>query len=407
YPTYRMLRETSPVHRVRDGLWVISSYDAVSSVLCNDQAFSNAGTRLMMLGGLASGMRASEESLLAARRQKQKELGLPQLLDTDQGWNENTLISMDPPEHTALRHVINQGLTPRRVADLAPRIRQITNAAVDRILSGPNEFDLTERLASQLPVTVISEMLGVDAADADDFKRWSDLIISGITGELAVSGPEPLLRTLHEVAEYALRIVEERRRNPKDDLISVLVDAERGETLTPIQVVDFVIILLTAGNETTRHLIENAMIALLDHPEQLEKIRADPSLIPQAVEEVLRYDGPVQALFRQATGDVELDGARIAKGDILTVLLGSASHDDAKFPNGDRFDIYRDTQGHMGFGFGVHFCMGAALARLETGIALEVLLTRVPDLRRVDGPLERIDSFHVRGPRQLRLAYGT
>jgi cytochrome P450 len=405
FPDYRRLREQSPIHRVRDGLWVVSRYDDVSHVLRYPELYSSSATRLMMMGGLQTGMQASEAVLLEARRKKQEELGLESLLGTEEGWNENTVISMDPPEHEELRHIVNRGFTPRRVAELETRIREIANEAVDNIFARGEEFDLTRDLSTPLPVTVIAEMLGVDPADAEDFKRWSDVIISGITGNMAVEGPERLLRTLHELAEYTLEIVEDRRSRPRDDLISVLVSAEESVSLTPVQTVDFVALLLAAGNETTTHLIDNAMIALLENPNQLEKVLTDPSLVPQLVEETLRYDGPVQAAFRQATTDTELAGTKISKGDILTVLFGSANHDDRKFPNGDQFDIERDTQGHMGFGFGVHFCLGASLARLEATVALETLLSRLPKLSRVEGEVDRIDSFLVRGPRSLPLRY--
>ncbi len=222
---------------------------------------------------------------------------------------------------------------------------------------------------------------------------------------MAVAGPEQLLRTLHELAEYTLEIVADRRSHPRDDLISVLVNAEESVALTPVQTVDFVALLLAAGNETTTHLIDNAMLALRDHPDQLEEVRQDPSLVPQMVEETLRYDGPVQMAFRQATSDTELAATKIAKGDIVTVIFGSANRDDQKFPDGDRFDIHRDTQGHMGFGFGVHFCLGASLARLEATIALETLLARLPNIRRTEDALDRVDSFLVRGPTSLPLCF--
>ncbi len=405
FPEYRRLREFSPIHRVRDGLWVVSRYDDVSHVLRHAELYSSSATRLMMMGGLQTGMQADEATLLEARRKKQQELGLESLLGTEEGWNENTVISMDPPEHEALRHIVNRGFTPRRVSQLEARIREIANEAVDGILARGKEFDLNRDLSMPLPVTVIAEMLGVDPSDADDFKRWSDVIISGITGNMAVAGPEQLLRTLHELAEYTLEIVADRRSHPRDDLISVLVNAEESVALTPVQTVDFVALLLAAGNETTTHLIDNAMLALLDHPDQLEEVRQDPSLVPQMVEETLRYDGPVQMAFRQATSDTELAGTKIAKGDIVTVIFGSANHDDRKFPDGDRFDIHRDTQGHMGFGFGVHFCLGASLARLEATIALETLLARLPNIRRTEDALDRVDSFLVRGPTSLPLCF--
>jgi cytochrome P450 len=407
FPDYRRLRETSPVHRVRDGLFVVSRYDDVSHVLRHPELYSSSATRLMMMGGLQMGMQVDEATLLEGRRQKQKELGLGSPLGVEEGWNENTVISMDPPEHEKLRLIVNRGFTPRRIGQLEKRIREIANEAVDGILAGGPDFDLNRDLSTPLPVTVIAEMLGVDPSDAKDFKRWSDVIISGITGNLAVAGPDELLRNLHELAEYTLQIVEDRRNNPRDDLISVLVNAEESVALTSVQTVDFVTLLLAAGNETTTHLIDNAVLALLENPAEMAKVGRDPRLVPGMVEETLRYDGPVQAAFRQATGETELAGTKIAKGDILMVLFGSANHDDRKFPDGDRYDIERNTEGHMGFGFGVHFCLGASLARLEAKVALETLLARVPEFERAGGALERVDSFLVRGPTRLPLRHSS
>ncbi|MAG32027.1 MAG: cytochrome P450 [Deltaproteobacteria bacterium] len=405
FPSYRKLREESPIHRVREGLWVVSRYADVSHALRHPERYSSSATRLMMMGGLESGMQADLSTLREGRRKLQGELGLQSMPGTEEGWNENTLISMDPPEHDAMRSIVNRGFTPRRVGRLAGRVREIANEAVDGILARGEEFDLTHDLSRLLPVTVVAEMIGIDPSDADDFERWSDIIISGVTGNLATGGPGPLLRTLQEVAEYSLEIVEERRRNPREDLISVLVDAEQSASLSPVQTVNFIILLLAAGNDTTTHLIDNAVLTLLDHPDQLEKVRKDPALVPRVVEETLRYDGAVHAAFRQATRDVELAGTKISEGDILTLLYGSANRDERQFPDADRFDIFRDTQGHVGFGLGVHFCLGASLARLEAKIALETLLVRLPNLRRQEGELERIDSFIVRGPVNLPLRY--
>ena len=404
FPYYARLREEAPVHPVGKRLWAVSRYEDVSTVL-RSPVFSASATRLMMMGGLASRMQIDEATLLEERRRVHRELGLGSRLGTEEGWNENSLISLDPPQHDAVRNIVNRGFTPRRVARLAPRIREIADGLVDDIVARGEELDLTADVSTPLPVQVMAELLGVDPADADDFKRWSDVVISGITGDMAVEGPAPLLRTLDELAAYFLEVVEQRRREPRDDLISVLVAAEDSETLSPVETVNFATLLLAAGNETTMHLIDNAMLALLEHPEQHQKVAADLSLVPRLVEETLRWDGPVQLAFREATRDVEIAGTLIPRGDIAIALFGSANRDDRQFPDGERFDIFRDTQGHMGFGFGVHFCLGASLARLEAQIALETLLARLPNLRGGGHEVERFDSFLVRGPTRLPLRY--
>jgi len=403
FPYYARLREEAPVHPVGKRLWAVSRYEDVSNVLRSPD-FSASATRLMMMGGLESRMQVDEATLREERRRVQKELGLGPK-GTEEGWNEDSLISLDPPQHEVVRNIVNRGFTPRRIARLAPRIREIANELVDEILARGEELDLTADFSSPMPVRVMAELLGVDSGDAVDFKRWSDVVISGITGDLATEGPAPLLRTLDELAEYFLEVVERRRRDPQDDLISVLVAAEDSATLNPVETVNFATLLLAAGNETTMHVIDNAMLALLDHPDQHQKVVADPSLVPGLVEETLRYDGPVQLAFREATVDVEIAGSVIPKGDIAIALFGSANRDDRQFPDGERFDILRDTQGHMGFGFGVHFCLGASLARLEAQIAMETLLTRLPNLRRGTGEVKRFDSFLVRGPTSLPLRY--
>ncbi len=404
FPYYARLREQAPVHPVEKRLWAVSRYEDVSTVL-RSPAFSASATRLMMMGGLESRMQADEATLREERRRVQRELGLGSPLGTEEGWNEDSLISLDPPQHEVVRNIVNRGFTPRRIARLAPRIREIADGLVNDILARGEELDLTADISTPLPVLVMAELLGVDAADAVDFKRWSDVVISGITGDMAVEGPAPLLRTLDELARYFLEVVEQRRREPRDDLISVLIAAEDSATLSPVETVNFAILLLSAGNETTMHLIDNAVLALLDHPEQYQKVVADPSLVPRLVEETLRWDGPVQQAFREATRDVEIAGTLIPKGDIAITLFGSANRDERQFPDGERFDIFRDTQGHMGFGFGVHFCLGASLARLEAQIALETLLTRLPNLRRGSAEIERFDSFLVRGHTSLPLRY--
>jgi len=404
FPCYARLRKEAPVYPVAERLWAVSRYEDVSGVL-RSPAFSSSATRLMMMGGLESRMQTEEATLRERRRRLQRELGLGPR-GGEEGWNENSLISLDPPHHDVLRIIVNRGFTPRRIARLAPRIREIADELVDDITARGETLDLTADFSTPLPVRVMAELLGVDPADADDFKRWSDVVISGVTGDLATSGPAPLLRTLDELAAYFLEIVEQRRREPRDDLISVLVAAESSATLTPVETVNFAILLLAAGNETTMHLIDNAVLALLAHPGQHQKVVADPSLVPRLLEETLRWDGPVQLAFREATRDVKMAGTLIPKGDIAIALFGSVNRDDRQFPDGERFDIFRDTQGHMGFGFGVHFCLGASLARLEARVALETLLARLPDLRRSGGEIERFDSFLVRGPTRLPLRFG-
>jgi cytochrome P450 len=203
---------------------------------------------------------------------------------------------------------------------------------------------------------------------------------------------------------YMSDAVERRRGDPQDDLISTLVRSEDGETpLTPLEIANFALLLLLAGNETTTNLLGNVLLALLSHPDELARVRRDPSRIPALVEETLRYDSPIQFLYRQATQDVELAGVAIPAGSLVIPLLGSANRDDAQFPDGDRFDVSRNTQGHVAFGLGIHFCLGASLARLEARVALEELLARFEGFERRESRVQYVDSYIVRGPKRLPL----
>ncbi|MFP8873281.1 MAG: cytochrome P450, partial [Myxococcota bacterium] len=271
-------------------------------------------------------------------------------------------------------------------------------------LDGGGPFDLVQDLAIPLPVSLISELLGIEIDRRNDFKHWSDTIIAVTTGPArnAPFGPE-VIDAFLDLSVYLSRVIRERKKNPGDDLMSAIVKGQPGETALSVQeAVNFVTLLLVAGNETTTNLIGNAVDALLDHPDQLQLAAKDPSLVPGIIEEALRYDPPIQLLFREAVRETEIAGTRIPKGTIVAPLLASANRDERRFEDPDRFDITRNPQGHLGFGFGAHFCLGTSLARLEARAALEALVPRLGKLERIE-PTQRIDSFLIRGPRKLAL----
>jgi len=300
-----------------------------------------------------------------------------------------TVVNSDPPQHTHLRNIVNRGFTPRRIGRMQPRIEAITKGLLDRVVAR-REIELMRDLAIPLPVTVIAELLGVSAERKDDFKRWSDLFISS----LAVSDDEEIViaiaNAMQEFFDYFRDEIARRRRSPTDDLVSTIVHARTPEgALSDMEILAFCRTLLVAGNETTTNLIARVVTTLFAHPEQLELLRSDLSLIPNAIEETLRYDGIVPALPRLTTEDVELAGVKIPQGRLVLPFFMSANRDERRFPDPDRFDIRRDATGHLGFGFGAHFCLGAQLARLETRIAIRDLLERLPDLRLIE---ERIAS---------------
>jgi cytochrome P450 len=353
------------------GFWLVTRYDDVQFVLKSPHLFSSEG----MAGpqGLQNQIRS--------------------------------IITMDPPDHAQLRALVGRAFTPRRIAELEPRIREITRGLLSR-MDRSTEFDMIGGLALPLPVRVIAEMLGVEPKRLHDFKRWSDIMV----GQLLRPGASAE-EVAYEQAErsafeqYFSWAIEERRKKPGDDLISALIQAEEEhQHLTADEVFGFALLLLVAGNETTTNLIGNMLLTLLRHPQVLAELQANPSLIPAAVEETLRYESPVQMLFRIAREDVEMHGQRIPKGAMVWPVMGSANRDETRYPDPDRFDIARDTSGHLAFGHGIHFCIGAPLARLETRIAMEELLPRLEHAYLAEQPLEYIDAFFLRGLKHLPVA---
>ena len=407
YPHYAVLRRDAPVYRLEDpGFYLVSRYEDVIHVLKHPELFSSRAMQRMMMSGMGVGIQNMDPSqgidLKAVELLTELSQGLGfhpvEMMTTP------SIIASDPPNHERLRSIVNRGFTPRRIAALEGRVRQIASEALDRMLE-KDEFDLVSDFTIPLPVTVIAELLGVEPDRFADFKRWSDTLISGSTGSAAGTQPALLLAAFNEFNRYFMEQIERRRRDPKDDLISTLVAAEAGEAaLTPMETLMFTVLLLVAGNETTTNLMGNAVLALLDEPDQLERVQSDRSLVPALVEEALRFDGPVQMLFRETTQDVELAGTSIPKGSAVLPIFASANRDEAQFPRADRFDIDRDTRGHLAFGLGIHFCLGSSLARLEARVGFEELFKRVSKLRRLDSDVEYVDSFLLRGPRRLSLA---
>ncbi|HLM74983.1 MAG TPA: cytochrome P450, partial [Polyangiaceae bacterium] len=315
---------------------------------------------------------------------------------------EQSIISADPPRHTKLRSLILKAFTPKVVAQLEPRIQAISDELVDGI-RGHREIELVESVTIPLPMIVIAELLGIDSEKRRDFKRWSDDMVS--TASMTGDNPEERIKvSVREFNEFIQKTISEREKEPKGDILSSLLSAElEGAKLTPVDVLSFASTLLIAGNETTTALVGNALISLTDHPEQYEAVRADRSLIPGLVEEVLRYQCPVQNIVRKTKEDAPVAGETIPSGATLMVMLGSANRDESRFPDPDKFDIRRDTKGHLAFGFDIHFCLGAALARLEAKVLLEALLTKLPQLERKEQDVAWVRSLLMRAPQSLVL----
>jgi cytochrome P450 PksS len=320
--------------------------------------------------------------------------------------NAATVLFSDLPNHTRLRRLVSRAFTPKRIKDLEPRIHEITNMLLDSAAS-KGELEVVGDLATPLPVMVIAQMLGVPAEDYTRFKNWSDRIVERRNTPPGVPVPEEVGRAINDVGAYFDAEIEKRRRNPTDDLIGVLVTAhEETEALSAAELRAFVILLLLAGNETTTNLVGNGMLALGRNRDQLELLNSNRALMPRAIEEMLRYDGPVQSTGRHPVQEAEIGGTVLKPGTIVLAMIGAADRDPAQFPEPDKFDITREPNDHLAFGDGIHYCLGAALARLEGAIAFGAVLDRFPKLRMADPAAEfkYKGSYFLRGLAELRMA---
>ncbi len=399
YPAYRELRERAPLHFAPESkLYCVARHDDVVQVLRRVDLFSSSAMATVLMNADMGPMRP--RYLFALARFLLKTRINPVTMQ-----KRGSLVSNDPPRHDVMRKVVNRAFTPKRIEAWEPRAREIVAKCLAGLERG-EAFDVVEDLAIPLPVTIIAEMLGVEPERRHDFKRWSDAIISVATGSARANPVESgVLDSFGDLFAYLRETVRRRRREPADDLVSVIVDPSQKGVLDELDVVQFVVLLLVAGNETTTNLIGNAVQALIDHPEQLARVASDPTLVPSLIEETLRWDAPIQMVFRTAIADAEIAGVRIPKGATVVPLLGSANRDERIYDAPDRFDVGRDAKNHLGFGLGVHFCLGAALARLEARVALEglvPLLAACEPAAGVAAPL--IDSFLVRGRTQLPIA---
>lgn len=372
FPHYEVMRATAPVFQDnQSGSWHVFRYDDVQRVLSEHATFSSR-----MGGDNPSG----SGQLFAA-----------------------SLITADPPRHRQLRSLVTQAFTPKAVDALGPRISELTSELLDAIeLSG--SADLIRDLAYPLPVIVISELMGIPAEDRERFKHWSDVIVSQTrTGP----GSEIQHTTTSEMVEYFLALIDQRRSRPGTDLVSSLLAAEiDGQKLTVPELLGFCSLLLVAGNETTTNLIGNAVLCFTEAPGTVERLRREPALLPPAIEEVLRFRSPVQSMYRIAVADTTLGGVRIPAGAPLVAWIGSANRDERQFQRAAEFDIDRDQLRHLAFGHGIHFCLGAPLARLEARTALQAILSRLPGLALVPGAdLERMDSTIVYGLKSLPVSW--
>src|SRR5271156_4578608 len=316
------------------------------------------------------------------------------------------MLGSDPPQYSRLRRLVSRDFTPRRIRELEPRIREIAKELLDKV-DAKGSFDVMADLANVLPVTVIAEMLGVPPELNATFKRWSDRII-GDGNNTPGNPPAPeVMRVVDELGDYFTAEIEKRRSNPGPDLVSALVAAhDEGDVMSAADLLSFITLLLVAGNETTTNLIGNGMLALGRNPDQLDALKRNPAMLPRAIEEMLRYDGPVQSTVRFTKEHVQLGGTELPAGAFALMIVAAANRDPAQFNDPEKFDITRDPNEHVAFGEGIHFCIGAPLARMEARIAFEAMLARFPKLRLKDPAMKPVykGSYFLRGLESLPMA---
>ncbi len=359
FPFLASLRTSQPVYRTslpdKTPVWLITRYEDVAALLKDERFVKNRRT--------------------AMTREKLRKLPwVPPMFRP----LERNMLDLDPPDHTRLRALVHKAFTPNLIGQMRDRIQILADDLLEGV-ARKGEMDLIDDYALPLPMTIITEILGVPTSDRDKFHKWSKAVVS-------LSSPNATLRVIPSVwmfIRYLRRFIKRRRLDPQDDLISALIQAEEaGDKLSEDELLAMVFLLLIAGHETTVNLIGNGMLALLDHPDQMEKLRRNPALIKTAVEELLRYSSPVfMSTERYAREDSRIQGVTIPCGGMTLGVIGSANRDESVFENADELSIAREPNRHLSFGQGIHFCVGAPLARLEAQIAINTLLRRMPDLK--------------------------
>ncbi len=375
YPTYAELRALAPAYRnERLGFWALSRHADVLAGFRDTARYSNRNG--VSLDPASSHPRAHQMM---------------------------SFLAMDPPRHTRMRALVSRGFTPRRIAELEPRIREIASAHIDAFVA-TGRCDFIKDFAGKFPMDVISEMLGVPETDRDQLRAWADVVVHREEGMTDVP-PAGMEAAMHMLG-YFHQLVADHRAHPRDDLTAALLAAEiDGDRLDDAEILGFLFLMIIAGNETTTKLLGNAVYWLWRTPEQRRLVEADPALIPRWVEETLRYDGSTQALARTVVGDLELHGERMRDGDRVVLLVGAANRDERVFPEPERYDLMRDTSAMLSFGQGTHFCLGAALARLEARVALEEVQRRFRDYEVEPEGIARVHSVNVRGFASLPITF--
>ncbi|MEV3908913.1 cytochrome P450 family protein [Streptomyces canus] len=378
YDVYRRLRDTAPVHRIAgpDGTpaWIVTRYDDVRAALADprlslDKRYATAGTY--------------------------KGFSLPPALDAN-------LLTMDPPDHTRIRRLVGRAFTPRRIEQLRGPIRRTADRLLDA-LGSHGTTDLIASYAAPLPITVICDLLGIPDEHRLDFRVWTDTLVAPDPA----AGPAAAKEAVVAMLGFFTRLLADKRREPADDLLSDLIAVrDEGDRLSEDELMSLAFLILFAGYENTVQLIGNAVLALFQHPGQLAALREDPARLPAATEEFLRYEGPaLLAIRRFPVEDVTIGGVTVPAGETVWVSPSAANRDPDRFPDPDRLDLARDASGHLALGHGIHYCLGAPLARAETEIALAALLERFPDLALAEPTPKWRNSLRARGLLALQVSY--
>jgi len=390
---YRRLRAEAPVHRdPHTGIFHVASYELVMEAVKDHELYSNRFAPAM--GGSLAGSNPDPELVALAER------AYPGV---------DTMLTADPPEHRRFRGLVNKAFTPRRVNTLGPAIESLAHELIDAF-AADGEFEVLSQLSVLLPLSVIADQLGVPRADLGELKRWTDGFTAQLSGMADASGQVEAVKRIVEFQHYFAARLSEVRAAPRDDILSDLVRA-RLEGERPLDTPESLSILqqlLVAGNETTASAIAEGLLLLVQHPDQQALVREDPGLLPNLVEEVLRLSTPTASMWRKAKRDAALGGVAIPAGSMLLLRFASANRDETHFPDPDRFDVRRANAGeHLAFGHGIHFCLGAMLARKEMEVAFRAVLARLPGLRLAEGhPAPRHKpSVLLRGLAELHLAF--
>ncbi|MEM9216875.1 MAG: cytochrome P450 [Cyanobacteria bacterium P01_F01_bin.150] len=387
YPVYHHLRSENPICNTIGGDWLFTRYEDVRAILRDHHVYSDNRPKLI------------EQKNKYFQNQGKS---IQALSDA----SNKFLFYMNPPDHNRLRRLVNKAFSPIVVEQMRPQIQVAVNEYLDKALS-KKEMDIIGDFADLLPVNVIARMLGVPSSDAkEQLNQWAQVLVRVLDSLISLEEYENINKAILDFQEYFRELISKREKNPQDDLISYLITArDESDHLSEEEVLSICIQLFLAGEETTVNLIGNGMLALLHHPEQMEKLRHKPEIIQNAVAEMLRYDSPIQMLCRIASDKLEIGGQTIQKGEKMFLCLGSANRDPAKFDHPDRFDILRKKNPHLAFGDSIHYCLGAALAKTEAEIAINSLVQRLPNLKLASDKLEWRKNITLRGLKTLRVNF--